>query len=268
MKSNIYSYLDYSSFIKNTSKGLGISYKSLATSARIHTSYFSRVMQGKADFSKEQLYLISKDFKLNQEEIDYLLLLGEHRSSSLESHKNFIFKKIQAIQTEKGKLLKKLTKETSEFTREDVSVYYQESVTAKIHMLLTINKYKANPTLICKKLYLSEVKLNQELQKLKLLNIIKIEDSKITVLKNSVHLDESHSASQQNHINWRIETINHLIKRSGNPSDYHLSAMFSCDENGKNEIKNHFKKFIIEVQKIVQNSQENEDAYFIGLDLY
>ena len=59
-----------------------------------------------------------------------------------------------------------------------------------------------------------------------------------------------------------------LIKRSGNPSDYHLSAMFSCDENGKNKIKNHFKKFIIEVQKIVQKSQENDDAYFIGLDLF
>jgi hypothetical protein len=44
--------------------------------------------------------------------------------------------------------------------------------------------------------------------------------------------------------------------------------MFSCDESGRNEIKAHFKKFIIEVQKIVQDSPEYDDAYFIGLDLY
>jgi transcriptional regulator with XRE-family HTH domain len=268
MNNRVFNYLDYPDFIKDTAKNLGISYKTLATSARIHTSYFSRVMQGRADFSKEQLFLISKDLKLGPEEIDYLLMLGELRSSSLEEHKKFVLKKIKVIQSEKGKLLKKLTKETSELSKEDIAIYYQESITAKVHILLTIPKYQTTPLLICKKLFISEVKLNQELQKLKNLKIINLSKSKISIIKNSVHLDESHMASQQNHINWRIETINHLIKRSGNPSDYHLSAMFSCDENGKSEIKDHFKKFIVEVQKIVQLSPDNDDAYFIGLDLY
>lgn len=268
MKASIFDYLDYVSFIKDTSKEIGINYKSLANSARIHSSYFSRVMQEKADFSREQLFLISNDLKLNSEEKEFLLLLGEYKSSSLDAHKKFLFKKIKKIKNEKLKLLNKLTSDTDELSSEDITIYYQESITAKIHMMLTLDKYRYSPNLISKKLFISDTKLNREIKKLAGLNIIKFKDDKITLLKHSVHLDEAHPASIQNHINWRMESINHLTKRNANPSDYHLSAVFSCDDNAKMEIKNKFKKFIIDVQKIVQKSETNEEVYYIGLDLH
>ncbi len=268
MNISIFDYLDYVEFIKDASNNLNITYKSLSSSTRIHTSYFSRVMQRKADFSIDQTFLIGSVLKLGEDEIEYLLLIHEYECSSLKEHKSYVHKKIKKIRNEKLKLLNKLTEETNELSKEDISIYYQSSITAKIHMYLTIDKYRLSPNLILKKLLITEARLNQELNKLMTLNLIDYDKGIIILKSKSVHLDEANPNSVQNHINWRLESINHLGQRNSNPSDYHLSAVFSCDEESKIKIKDEFKKFIVKVQNTVQNSKQVDDVYFIGLDLY
>ena len=269
MDSSIYDYLDYRDPIQFLSKKLGITFKALATSARIHTSYFSRVMGGRASFSKEQLFLIGKDLKLSSEELEYLLLLGEYGNSGQLDHQNFVKRKITQIQNEKKKLLSKLEGVTYELSKRDIVDYYREAATAKIHILLTIEKYRDNPSLICKKIFISESKLEIELSKLESLGIIeRVKNKKLNVLKYSVHLDEADDASIQNHINWRQEVIANLTRRNINPTDYHLSATFSCDEVTKSEIKEVFKNFVAEAQKLVTKAPHIDDAYFIGMDLF
>ncbi len=265
---SIFDYLDYVEFIKDACDNLCITYKALSTSTRIHTSYFSRVMQRKADFSIDQVFLIGSILKLGEDEIEYFLLIHEYESSSLNEHKAFVHKKIKKIRNEKLKLLNKLTEETNELSKEDISIYYQSSITAKIHMYLTIDKFRLSPNLIAKKLFISDARLGQELNKLKTLNLIVYENDIIVLKSKSVHLDEANPNSVQNHINWRLESINHLGQRNSNPSDYHLSAVFSCDEESKIKIKDEFKKFIVKVQNTVQSSKQVDDVYYIGLDLY
>ena len=268
MKSYIFEYLDYRPLVQDFAKSLGISYKSLASSARMHGSYFSRVMKEAAIFSPEQLYAIGRNLKLNQEEIDYLLLLGEFNNTGDSEHRGFLKSKITKIQKEKSKLLNKFKDEITELTQSEVDLYYREAITVKIHMLLTLSKYRENPALICKKVFVNEVKLESELKKLTDMNIIERNKGQIKVLRNNVHLDESHPASMQNHINWRLQTINHLSMRGNDPSDYHLSASFSCDEATKNRIKEIFKDFVADAQNEVRSCKNAQDIYFIGMDLF
>lgn len=267
MESNIFEYLDYRPLIQELSKSLGISYKSLASSARMHGSYFSRVMKEAAVFSQEQLYAIGRNLKLTQEEIEFLLLLGEYNNSGDSEHQGFLKGRITKIQKEKSKLVNKFKKESTELTQSEVDLYYREAITAKIHMLLTLSKYRENPALICKKIFVNEVKLESELSKLTQMKIIERKGSLIKVLRSNVHLDESHPASMQNHINWRLQTINHLSMRGNDPSDYHLSASFSCDEETKNRIKEIFKDFVASAQNEVRSCKSAQDIYFIGMDL-
>ena len=100
-------------------------------------------------------------------------------------------------------------------------------------MFLSVDKYRANPNLILKKLSINESKLNEEIRKLEGLKIIDCKNGLIENLKRFVHLDATHPVSVQNHINWRLESINHLTKRELNPSDFHLSASFNSDEKTK-----------------------------------
>lgn len=265
---SIFNYLDYRDVIKDFSRSRGITFKSLATSARIHSSYFSRVMKEKAYFSREQLFLIGKDLKFNEAEMDYFLLLGEIVNSGQSGHKNFLLRKARKIQTDKKKLSHQFEKESKELTEKDIDYLYQEAITGKIHMLLTLEKYQENPLLICKKVFISEKKLEQQLSKLEHLGLISRESGEIKVLKRRVHLDENHPASTQNHINWRIETLNRLNQRTPQPSDYHLSAILSGDEEIKTKIKELFKDFVVEAQKLVKDNKNIEDVYYIGMDLF
>ena len=268
MEHNIFNNLEYRPFIKASSKKQSISYKSLSTSARIHTSYFSRVMKMGADFSREQLYLIGMALRLKEEELEYLLLLGELNNSGDPGHSAFLKNKIEALQQEHGKLLKKFKKTSLELSQSEVDLYYRESITAKIHMLMTIEKYSDSPYLLCKKIFISEQKLNDELEKLEDLKIIERHKNKVQVVKHTVHLDAAHPASVQNHINWRMETIQNLFMRRSSPSDYHLSAMFSCDEKTKNDIKELFKEFVVDAQNLVKECSNTDDAFYIGMDLF
>lgn len=268
MESNIFEYLDYRPLIRDFSKSMGISYKSLSNAARMHGSYFSRVMKENAIFSPEQLYAIGKNLKFSQEEIDFLLLLGDYNNSGDNEHRVFLKSKVLKVQKEKAKLLNKFKEKTTELTQSEVDLYYREAVTAKIHMLLTLAKYRENPALICKKVFISEVKLESELKKLSDMGIVERRGSEIKILRNNVHLDEAHPASMQNHINWRLQTINHLNQRGHDPSDYHLSASFSCDEATKNRIKEIFKDFVAKAQGEVRSCKNAQDVYFIGMDLF
>jgi hypothetical protein len=269
MRINITRYDNYRDIIIKLSKDQKISYKSLAQSANIHTSYFSRVMGDNADFSGSQLFLIGKSLGLNEWEMEYFLLLGEYFSSSTSDHKNYLKNKIVETQKLRQKVISQLNDVETEFSDTHIATYYQEAVTAKIHMLLTIAKFRKNPLLICNKIMIPEHKLHMELQKLQSLGVISVnDDDEISVDKFHIHLDESSPVSPDNHVNWRLETIQYIKRRTPRPSDYHLSAAFSCDEKTKLKIKEMFKKFVIQAQKATSETKGQPEVQYISFDLY
>lgn len=265
---SVYKYLEYTQIIEELSKIRRISYRTLAQSSGIHTSYFSRVQMGHANFSSEQLYSLAMIFELKPEETEYLLLLGEYQRSGQAKHKLYLKKKIDQLRNEKLKLKEKLNHiPIVESQIRNYQPYYLESITAKIHMHLCLPKYRENPQLLLKKLNISDQKLAKELDKLKSLQVIQIDRNKITLLKDSLHLDEADPISSINHMNWRLEAINKISKKDLRVSDYHFTVNFTANEETKIAIKQSFKDFLVGVQKLVGHSSE-EDVYTLTFDLF
>lgn len=259
---------DYRACIQWLCDHFQTSYRSLATDSRIHASYFSRVMLGKAHFSDEQLFLIAKCLKLEAWQIEYLLLLGAHGRSANKTHRDFLLDKIQRIQEERLKLIGRLKNVKPKLTEHDVALYYEEPITAKIHMALTVEKYRSAPSLLARKFHIAETKLEKELRKLESLGVVARQKGEIEVRQDAIHLDESHPASTQNHINWRLESIQYLGKRQARPGDYHLSVAFSASGETKKKIKELIKKTVIEIQQCVSEDKQEDDTYFMAFDLY
>lgn len=268
MATRLHQFNDYRELIKDLCKEQGHSFKAVALETGIHTSYFSRVMVDKADFNQEQLFLIGQTLGLHGWELDFLLLLGEWSRSGNASHKSFLKTKIKAIQDEKNKVIGELDQVYEGLTFEDKILYYREALTAKIHMYLTIDRYRKNKALISKKLFISENKLNSELNKLESLGLIEQKKTKIIMKQFSVHLEENDPLSPDNHINWRLESISQLKRRESKPTDYHMSAVFSTDEEGKGRIKNLFKEFVVSAQKEAVKMKSNAEVFSISFDLY
>lgn len=236
----------------------------------INASYFSRALKEEANLSSSQIFRILRFLNVPQEAFDYFLLLWHFNQAQEKSERDYFSKKIKEIQNEKSKMTQRLESKvvkSSEQIQKDIQNYYSESVTAMIHMLLTIDKYSKQPHLICNVLGISERKLNLELTKLSQLGMIDIKKESVKVKDENLHLPEESPLSFQNHINWRLEAVKKLNLRESEFSDYHFSAAFTCDEEAKLKIKNLIKDLIVSCQKTVTQS-EPEKVSRLLFDLF
>ena len=272
MKKNISFYDEYREIIKDLSKEASLSFKKIAESCQIHSSYFSRVMVDKADFNQEQLYKIAKALDLLDWEIDYLLALGELAGSGNVNHKNFVQKRINKLKEEHQKLKRNLHKSSEGLSEKDIESLYTDPLTPIIYLHLTIKRFRDNTELISKKLGLSKVQLNSELQKLQKLGIIRIEGKNdIFINIKTIHFDEANPIFNRFLINRRIDSLSRATKREKGPSDYQFSVLFSSTEEKKKEIKALFLEFVRKAQKASmegEKSRAKKDLFSMNFDLY
>lgn len=266
---NIFDHLKYRTALETAAKTRKITYRSLAMASRIHTSYFSRVMVGDADFTPSQLHLVAQELKFNTHEIEYLQLLLQEETGQNPAYKNFAREKARTFREEHSKLERRLESKPKKLSENELEVYYREALTAKIHIHFTIEKFQQKPQLVKAKLGLSDAKFNDELEKLSGLGLIQVKkDGTIEPMVRMILLEEANPLSPSNHTNWRLEAIQWLQRREPVPGDYHFSAVFSADEGAKLKIKELFKKFIVEAQKATAESPQDDQVYHIGFDLY
>jgi hypothetical protein len=225
-------------------------------------------MAGDSDFSAEQLFKICKAMQLQEAAIDYVLLLGDLSRSSHHEHKAFLKQRIDALREEKLKLVDQLDGRLVKLGPEQLDSYFSDIRLARIHMLLTIPKFRQHPLQLAKRLSMSELELNRCLERLRQIGLIRMQQSTIVSVEESIHLDEHHPLSRGNHKNWRIDCLHQLNSMENRPHDYHFSASFTCDWDTKGRIKELFKEALIKAQKQVAQSPRNEDVHVLLLDIY
>ena len=262
---------DYREIIRSTFKSLGLSFKSIATTAVIHPAFFSRVMMGKASFSPSQMFLIGKALQFDGWRLEYFLLLGDLEFAANEKHKSYLKQKIEKIRQEQQALGSKLHITRTEDLEESLrlATYYNEIITAKIHMYLTVPRYRQNPDLLCRAAGISKSKFHQEIAKLESLSIISTEDGKIKMNQDTLHLEMEHVLAPQNNINWRLDAIKVINDRNPKSTGYHMSAAFTADMDTIDKVRNRFKAFVVEVKDLVStSSSDEEEVWSMGFDLY
>lgn len=269
MRPDITSYLDYRVLIRDLCRYKKISYRYLAQKTQIHTSWFSRVQSGNADFSPEQLYALAELLDIISWELEYLLLLGDYSRSGYHQHKSFVLQKIKSLQKKHQKVINRLSDTPEHLSESSRNLYYQEAITAKIHMYLTIPEYCRNVSKLSKVLKISREKLGSELDKLSSLGLIKVHDGVVEVLSYSVHLDEDDPASWSNHINWRLDAIQCLTRRDSScDEDYHFSSAFGSNPEIRRFVRERLRQLVVDTQKKISESDDCYQICYFGLDLY
>lgn len=268
MNFDIIKFDDYREVLRHFTKLKKISFRTIALDTKIHTSYFSRVMGGKAEFSEEQMHKIGTSLTFENWQMDYFLLLGSLSRNSCQDFCTTILQRINKIRHEKSKVMEKLRNVQQVKQAIDLNQYYTEAILAKLHMYLTLPEYRQDLPLLARKLFISPQKLDQEINKLEGLKIIRRQNDQIEILVDSLHLDENHIASSQNHKNWRIETLARLNQQGPDTDDYHLSAVFTCDQSTKTAIKETIREAIVKIQGLVSDAQNSNEVHHIGMDFF
>jgi uncharacterized protein (TIGR02147 family) len=267
---NIFKYLNYREFIKDFAQRLQLSSKVLAERTGIHPAYFSRVLLAKADFSTDQLMSLGKVFDLNSEQTEYLTLLGDHSRSGKAEHRQSLRQRIDEKRQKHLRLSSELkNNEVQNISETDLlAEYYEQILTQEIHMFLTIDRYRKSPDLIARKLGLSEKRLKAELLRLEKVGLLKQERNSLNLVRANILLDELSPLARQNHVNWRLHSVQHLMAREATHSDYRFSAAFSADEDVKQKVRQLFKEFAVKVQHLASDCEPADGVYRVLFDLY
>lgn len=270
MVESIYSFDLLNNSISWLLKSKKISFRDVSLGCCIHPSYFSRVMKGAAGFSQEQIFKISTFLKLCPQETDYLFLLWNKFQAQSTDEKLFFKSKIQEIQEEKQKISSKLKQDINNpaIQKERMEIYYEDIITAVIHMYLTISEYRNSPEKILNTLKISKEKLSQEISKLKKLGLIQLNGNKIQSVEQQIHLDPKSNLCTLNHIQWRLKVIQKLNEREDDSKDLHLSVAISIDEESKVQIKNIIREAILTIQQTVSNCKAPQKIYYLMIDFF
>lgn len=259
----------YQGIILTALKSQAMSQARLARATRIHPAYLSRSLKGNVQLSRDQLYAISQCLGFEKSELHHLLTLHDLQCASAMGLREDALERLTAIKKAAEGVSSKLKarKVSDEKLAES---YYSDPKMSKVHMMLTIEKYRSKLSKLCRKLRITKDTLDDILSRLVEAGVIAIKGSSVQVKLDNFHLPAHHPASRNNHINWRIEAINSINRSSNNinPDHYHFSANFTCTPSHLAVIRQKFLAFIADVKQSMPPEATDQELYHLTFDLF
>lgn len=261
---SIFDYLNYREFLKdwiksksNSTKGLQ---SKLASSARISSTFMSRILSGDKQLTPEQGLEMALFIGLTDKEIDYLLLLLEIGRAGSEKLKQRLEKKAKLI----SKKIEVRIENTTQLSEETKSVFYSSWIYSGIrnyvatpgpHDIMSIS----NALNIPKDVTASAIEFLIEN------GLCKKEKNSITYAVKKTHLDAESHYVKIHHTNWRHKAIQNMHLKKTN--DLFFTSPMSLSEETAEEIRSLIPELIQKVMKKVEPSP-SEKVYCLNLDWF
>lgn len=273
---NIYSTTDYRKIIVTTmdeKKFLdkSFTFQEMAKFIRVQKPYLSKVLNKRADFSSDQMFMACEYLNFSEEESEYLMLLLEYDRTTYQVRKKKILVEIQKIQDSKRDSKNVIAKEIQNLTAVDfdsssISDYYLDPLIQIVHIFLLIPRFVKHPKLIAENLSITEENVQDILKKLVDLKIIEIKDNKIEVIVRTMHLPRESKLVPVNHQMMRQFA---LYRMSRLPWNLKKSWMvtFNSNEESRKKMELEFNLFLEKVRKISSEGPKT-DCYQLSFDLF
>jgi len=273
---NIYTSKDYRKILTITMEekkflDRSFTFQEMAKYIRVQKPYLSKVLNKRAHFNSDQLYMACEYLKFNEEEIKYMMLLLELDRTTYEGRKKKIHDEINKIQDSKRDSKNVIADQIQnmgalDFDNSSLSDYYLDPLNQIIHIFLLIPRFSKNPNLIAEELSISEENLNSILKKLVEMNVIQINGNKIEVLLQTMHLPRESKLVPVNH---QLMKQYALYRMSRLPWSLKKSWMvtFNSNEESRKKMEIEFNHFLEKIRKISLEGPRT-DCYQMSFDLF
>jgi hypothetical protein len=248
------------------SRGLALSQDKIAEICRVQKSYLSKVLNAKASFSDDQLYLLNNFFELSNEEKIFMQLLLDLERSALEERKIFLMKEIRSIQNVKLSPKEQLVGKKLQHEAQELTHYYLNPWHQLIHIGFTIPEYKKQAEKLRKDLNLDKRFFDQSLDYLLKKNLIVFDNGEWRSIETHAHLDKGSALYWPWKQGLTQLSLEHLKKQVDDDA-LSFNVVFSCSHKSQRKIKSLLLSFIKELESEVIKSKE-ENLMQINLDFF
>lgn len=267
----IYEYENYQDFINAyilSEKAVGnkVTFQKLADQMRIQKSYLSKVMAKNASINKDQGFLLASSLGLSEKETEYFFLLIDYEKCALSELKEKLKNKIKTIQVKETQSDRYIDKTNNELTSEELQEYYLLPENQLIHLALSIPKYQSDIEKLREELKINKQSFSMSLKILQKLELIKVIDKKVKLLKSNLHLKHDSPFFHQWKAQMSLKSIE-WIKNLETKDKYNFTVSFTSDEETKESIRIEFLNFLKKVEALVTKAPSKK-LYQLNFDLH
>jgi len=268
---NIFNELDYQQILKKSVEerkkvDSSVTFQSMANYMRIQKAYLSQVIKGVRDLSQDQLYLACKFLNFTAEENEYLKILLDYARCGLKDREKELLKEIKIWQKQKNKTSQYIDVEELTHRKINREDYYLDPINQVVHMGLRVKEYRKEPLKLAQKLFLPKKRISDYIKNLERMGIIEITSKGIELVEVELHLPKDSPIFDSYKSQCYTNTMNRL-KKLEDSKTYNFSAVFCADDETRQEINNHFMKFLGKIKKLVDGSHSKE-VFQMNFDLF
>lgn len=267
MKKDIFDYRSYKSYLRDLihhqpGKGFGFRTR-VAEAIGCRSAYVSQVLQGSANLSLEQAEALNAFLGHTAEEGDFFLLLIQQERAGSQRLRERWERQIR-LAREKRLILKDRVDIKKSLTPEDQATYYSSWHYAAIHILITIERYRAIES-IAEYFHLPVARVADVVEFLCRLGLVAKDRGRLKPGISRIFLGNDSPSIAKHHTNWRMRAIESLDRSEH--ADLHLSTVVSISKTDVTRIKEILVKNLEEARAVAKASTE-EELHCLALDFF
>ncbi len=270
---NIFSKLDYrhnlKMLVENRKKiDSSVTFQRMAEYMRIQKAYLSQVIKGHRDLSQDQLYMAMEYLDLKEHEKNFLQLSLEYERSGLVVRQRELKKQLKQMQKKYSKTSTHIEVDEVQQHGSDLDAYFLDPYNMLVHMCLYVKKLKQDPKEIAYALMIPVDKVQKCLQQLQKIAVIDVDNGKIKIIKDGIHIPKESPLFQV----WRTN-LNSLSQQRIQTVDqnkrYNFQVSFAAKHSSIEEIQDEFMKFLKKTKKIADAADgKEEEVIHMAFDLF
>ena len=253
----LFKYDDYKIYLRDRideNQGFRGYQAQLATAAGCQRSFFSQVLRGDMNLSRDHGAELCQFWGLSLEESDYFLALIDLARAGSRALKQMTQTKLAKFKEEALNLSRKFEKK--EITDAEArSTYYSSWYWSAIHILVAIPQYNS-ATAIAERLELPIDLVKNTLIELESFGLVKRSGNTWAVGNRDLHLGEASPLNEMNHTNWRSRAILNVQKKD--KDSLHYTSVIAVSTKDSKRIHEILVESIVKSREIVLPSPEEE----------
>ena len=143
--------------------------------------------------------------------------------------------------------------------------YFQKWYYTEVYLLLSIDQFRQNISLIAEHLKLPKEFIVEIISDLEEMGLVEQSENNIKYIQKVIHMGEKHFLATNHHLNWRAKAIEDINTQN---KGWHFTVGISTNKKTKEDIRKRFKDFIHEIYLLTRETKKNEDTYHICVDLF
>ncbi|MGZ3744765.1 MAG: TIGR02147 family protein [Pseudobdellovibrionaceae bacterium] len=211
---SIYQFDDYKDFFNQWVESLPKQghgeYRRVALALNVSTTMISQVFKGDKELSLELACELCEYLNLAEEEVDYFLLMVEHRRAGSLKLQKRLHKQIKERKEKAQKLENRLKKET-EMSEEQRAIFYSSWIYSGVRILASCDNFN-DAAVIGQRLNLPRNQVQKILDFLLLHGLLVQKKGDLQLGPTKTFIGASNLLTVKHHQNWRLQAFNRMVQ--------------------------------------------------------